>query len=275
MFRYTFLIITLLILLLFGCGSDQDESRTEGQTITETESPESISDKSALLSTSQAIIATGGVRSRSGPSVQDGIIRSFELGEIVTVTDSTKDRFAVTEGDECDGFGYRWYRVKDADQKESWVFGKFLYHILAPGERHYAIGQSIQIGQKTWYFGAAVEESYGPSDSEGLTGCDMRFLPFFYEKNAGTVHPVYYDRTIVRSNDLERYEEHFGESVLLLNQMSEGGSVTINEISQDNVGSVDVNLQMELFYQEGTAEGTLSLREDNGTFNVVNFTKTQ
>ena len=269
-----FITHTLILCFLFACSSEpsQTEAETEVE-VEEVDTAEYLPDESGRLFYDQAIIVTSGVRSRSGPTVKDKIIRSFDFGEIVALKDSTDGRSVVTSGDACDEYGFKWYQVEDENGTQSWVFGKFLYQIIPENDTYKPNHSIFQLNGEDWFFGTALELSFGPSGDEGLTGCDVKYIPFFYQKDKTKIVPILYDPTIVRSFLLEMHSGTFSESSLLLTHASEGGSIVIKDLYISNKENIDLIMEMDLFYQDGTGEGTMSLKKNDDGFQVVNFTK--
>lgn len=272
--------------LLFGCGSESNTS-TDGNIdendplpYDESTSEEDISKTSDAdyqsqedlpefdIIDAQYIVVANTLRGRDKPSTSGTPTNSYPMGTLLKGLDVTKERELLNLGSvsgACDDYGYFWYQVEDFDNNKAWGYGQFLFEIKwEPDATPYSINGT------TYYLGSAVAMSYGPSDSDGLTGCDDLELMFFYNKNSKTAYPIHTNNKL--NNEGANHFVSGFDSNLLLRMSGEGGGSDLEKIKQLDNG--DIKLSFNNGYQEGSNESELLIGFENDKFVIKNHSDT-
>ena len=297
----SFLYLLGFVLLFYSCSSTSGNENTSSETAnnstesTEPMDPSPVSEKTGMqpepitLGEFNAVIVGSGVRSRDLPGTDGNVIRAFKFGELVKVIESTDERVALTSGTSCDEYGYYWHLVMDTDYKESWVFGKFVYYYGLPDNldcesAYFDINRNGEapkfssewnLNGTDYSFLSAMSLSYGPSDEDGLTGCDIIYLPFLHEAGNTSVKPFYFVDDIGEKSDLSWKNDEFDVNALMLIAGSEGGSDEINTLNSVTwEGKDGLEIEVEFFYQDGSSEGKLIIIEEDDRFIVVSYENT-
>ncbi|MDX2246501.1 MAG: SH3 domain-containing protein [Bacteroidia bacterium] len=264
-FRNFGLLLAVVFLLSSCATKNQPPANSASADSLTTDSP----DQSAPTSAPRfnALIAGNGVRARELPSLEDSVLRTFQAGEAVEVIQPNGSRISITTGDECDEYGYSWFEVKDANGKLSFVFGKFLF--ITPSEGFGAPWyEPFEMAGQTWSAGIALDQSYGPSDEEGLTSCDKLFMPYFFRPGETTLYPVYYDPKALPDTDLEWGSSRFNSGILSMIHSSDGGTVQLDKVVPV-LGEKAADLYFTFTYQDGERKAAIRMGEKNGKFHVT------
>lgn len=281
------LIFALLLSLFFlvSCGSESDTGTSSPETTepssestpssdlieTPTETPTQKPGPFFEMGSYNGIIVGSGVRSRSKPSTDGDVVRSFETGELVLIKDRNLEREILTSGDACDDYGYEWYQVEDTKGEESWVYGKFLFEI---GEDKTSSIQAKQVnfGNDKYTFTYATDLSYGSADEDGLTGCDVMNFISLHAPGASTSQPIYLNTDKYDSPDLKWKSEKFDNSMLMLVSGSEGGADEITEVSSTIFEEAEaLRIAVTYFYQDGSSNGRIYVGRNDGKFEVIGY----
>lgn len=273
--HYLFLILTLFAL---GCANEQTNNPTgDNPTGKDTSKTEEAGTENGVLGMpkgpgADAIIVGSGVRSREQPNSSGTIIRSFAQGELVKVIDQNQERIMLGKGQGCEEFGYYWYKVQDSQGKESWIYGKYIFRFkqLRSDKGRVMGGQELTVNGKNYIFQVATDESIGPSDEEGLTGCDKFFIPFLYEPGAANAILFHIDTKKIVADDLTWKAKKFDTSLLLLLAESEGGMDQLEEVSVRPKEPV-IEMTITHQYQDGSSEGNLLARVAKDRIDVVSY----
>ncbi len=217
-----------------------------------------------------AITIGNGLKLRNKPSADSEIIKRFDTGELIEILSKTDKREKLTKGNSCDDYGYYWYQVHDSKGNGGFLYGKFIYKIQKPKNNDNVYNKYYKFGNKQYKLNYAHDLSYGPSDSTGLTGCDMFYLPFFY--NGGNkVRPIYYNKDQFPSSDLGWKSDLFDGELMFLVLDSEGGDDDIEEIKTIvREGSPALELTVIHGYQDGSSKSKIYVSE-NKNLKVVGY----
>lgn len=103
-----------------------------------------------------------------------------------------------------------------------------------------------------------VDSGIGPSDENGLTGCNQYYIPFFFNEQNKTVRFI--KSTTVTSNN------YFVSTYLdwLCFISSDGGRVRVSQIEIEEGNIINFSLSAE--YQEGGAEAVMNVIETDSVF---------
>jgi len=205
------------------------------------------------------IIVGENVRLRSGPNLQSKIMGGLNTGLLVDIVDETTKRVSIGKGT-CEDYGYKWYKVRTSTNQLGWVYGKFIYQIVVFDGEDYENGWADELVDKelnvkgtTFKYSYALDCSYPPDDSLGLTGCDDLTLPVLYQTDKKVAYPIkYYGSEDGWSANLPYSKER---NWLLL-MSGEGGYDAISDVSISN-GSIV--LKIDRGFQEGGAIVKLAL----------------
>ena len=219
-----------------------------------------------------AITVGDGLKLRAEPSPDAEIITRYNTGELVSYTGETDSREILSDGSACDEYGYYWYKVKDARGTEGWAYGKYIYEISKPDEEGTSVfGKEYQLGDEMYLLDYAFDLSYGPDDENGLTGCDMFYMPYLY-KDGSAVMPIYYDKEKFPSDDMGWKSEQFDGGLIYLVLSSEGGSDRITEVNEAIwEGNPALEFIISHGYQEGGAISTVLVSNITGKWEVVEY----
>ncbi|MBN1185333.1 MAG: SH3 domain-containing protein [Bacteroidales bacterium] len=218
-----------------------------------------------------AITIGDGLKLRSEPSSDAEIITQYNTGELVRIIDESNTREVLTEGGMCDTYGFYWYKIKDVKGKEGWVYGKYIYKIRTPENKENVYSSIYNLGDEQYTFDYGYDLSYGPDDENGLTGCDMFYMPYLY-KEGSKVMPIYYDKEKFPSDDLGWKSEQYDGGLIYLVLSSEGGSDHIVEVNESIWNSSPaLELIISHGYQDGAAKSSVLISNITGKFEVVDY----
>lgn len=208
-----------------------------------------------------AIIVGENVRLRSEPNLQCQIVGGLNSGLLVDIIDETNKRVSIGKsGNTCAEYGYKWYKVETSTNLTGWVFGKFIYEIIVFDGEDYENGwvdelvdESFTIAGKEFFYSYAMDVSYPPDDSLGLTGCDDLTFPVLYEDGKKVAYPIKYNGT---DDGWAANLWSTADKGWLTLMSGEGGSDNITEITESN-GKIIV--KVDRGFQDGGAIVKLEL----------------
>ncbi len=275
-----------LPLAFFSCSSESDDKSKNETEISESDqlpydenTPDSVIAETSDAD-SQAEILPGGkkvyefdyivvantLRGRDKPSTNGTPTNSFAFGTLLKFKDQSEERDVLNLGSvsgACDDYGYHWVKVEDKDGNQAWGYGQFLFKINWNESE-----DPFQYDGETYYFGSqATAISYGPSDQDGLTGCDDLEMPFFYKKNSDKVYPVIANQKMEYSG-MNHFITGFDANVLLL-MSGEGGGSDLITAKQLEDGRFYIKYMNG--YQEGSNESEVWLKFDGKQFTIDNI----
>jgi tetratricopeptide (TPR) repeat protein len=112
-----FLLISALILiilaLVFYIGCKKEEKKQEGETKTTTTATETETVKTATVS-------SGPLNMRSQPSTDGKVVTVLHAGDTLEILEESPNKETIK------GISAYWYRVRNAEGDEGWVFGGYL-----------------------------------------------------------------------------------------------------------------------------------------------------
>lgn len=282
---------------LFACNNEQsgNENESGGPTDTDTtasseEAPEELPPaneaarhgKKELVDYAGIIIGDG-VRGREKPNTKAEVVTQFNTGQLLRTDDRTHERMALPGAKGCDEYGYYWYSLEGQKGQASWVYGQFYFELLredyessAVDDKDLPFYKSFSFNGKDYEFCTATDVGYGPSDSEGLTGCDYIFVSFFYDEEAEQAMLIHYDpEQFPDAEDLNRQSSGFGHDLMVLTAGGEGGSDEIIRINNTTwEGTEALEIEMMHFYQDGSSEGKAYVTLEDGKWQVIAYTNT-
>lgn len=217
------------------------------------------------------IVVGNTVSGRSEGSTSGKRITSFGLGQQLMIQDETDGRDILGGNDTgaCEDYGYKWYRVENSDGVSAWMYGKYLFKKDQWDDyRHAKVGAGLDYYGVSWTYGSASSLSYGPSDQDGLTGCDDLKIPFFYSEVDMDIKPIFVpDPTVL---DGPNHLAAVFDSKLLMFMSGEGGDSIVKSIEQTSDG--EIAMVLENGFQDGSNETTVYIESRGGKF-VVTRTK--
>jgi hypothetical protein len=220
-----------------------------------------------------AVIVGTGVRSRADNSTSAEIIRPFQQGELVKIITKSEEPEQIGRiVTDCDRLGFHWYKVRDHAGQESWIYGKYIFRFQEMRSEKGRVqgGQTLSVNGQDYTFQIAVDVAYGPSDDDGLTGCDNMFIPFLYQKGNPAALLFHLDTKKIVSDDLTWKAKKFDTGLLLLLAGSEGGS---DDLESVEVRAKEPVLELEIthYYQDGSSTGHLLARVAKDRIDVVGY----
>lgn len=179
---------------------------------------------------------------------------------------------------DCDKMGYHFYDIRftiDGKEWEGVIFGEDLF--LSPrayqvfrGQTPTVINpQSLSIHGTDYEFDVVLSDGIGPSNADGLTGCDDTYIPYFRDVKTGKIN-------FIRVTDEGALQEggdshmRMRNGILELVWGSEGGSCKIQSVEYGKCqGEETIVLELESGYQDGGASFTMCVTEADGQFNLL------
>ncbi len=126
-------------------------------------------------------------------------------------------------------------------------------------------GTEVEFNGKKYTLNYLSDTGIGPSDENGLTGCSSYAIPYFYNSEEKTIH-------FIKTNtyQLEGAQGLFLSPYLnwLALESSEGGSVYVEGIETQESTII---MKLGASYQDGGANGDITLSFDAGTFSLLSF----
>lgn len=284
--RTIFFPLLLSLFFFAGCGNgEQDQTQADPPTsIADVDVPDAPplpdGEQAAEITFDasfdwNAVVMGRGVRSRDQAGTDGRVIRAFEMGEFVKIIGQNDKREILTEGDQCDAYGYHWYEVEDKMGVRNWIYGKFLYKVadLQRNSDRTIEGMKVEDRDGQLTFGTATDLSYGPSDEDGLTGCDQMYVPFFYKEGDSHATLVRYDtKKFDNDGDLDWKSQKFDDGLLLLVAASEGGSDEVADLAPGKDG-IFAKMYLMFYYQDGAAKADLEISRTSKGLEVTAYTR--
>ncbi|MEZ4775373.1 MAG: SH3 domain-containing protein [Bacteroidia bacterium] len=261
------LFTPLLFLLILSCGNPPAKEAKPPQSVPEdTLVQEILSEGSGENASFNAFIVGKNVRARELPSLDDSVVRTFQSGTPIQMIQPIGERISITAGDACDEFGYPWYEVDDLKGNRSFVFGKFIFqtHPENIGPPWYT---TVSMQRQTWGLGMAKDLSIGPSDEEGLTGCESLFIPYLYLGNEQEIYPIYCSDKTVAQNGNWASMDRFDSDMLFMIFSSDGTSTQLEKF-MPLTSEKGFELQFNFQHQEGSERIAFHITEENGKFQL-------
>jgi hypothetical protein len=269
--NYCFSLIAIAILGLssLGCGGGNAD---QAQIPTDTVAPPKVQVKPiGPPSRFEGVIVGQGVRARSGPNSTAEVVRPLNTGTKVRSIGTSEQRDKLTSGSICDDLGYYWYNLEVSEGQPVWVFGKFVYAIddLAPK----VYQTPLTFDGATYRLVRALENSYGPNDQSGLTGCDVRMVHFLKD-DRGTLIPIRLGKA-AQLDRLKKASEAVGNGLLILTAQGDGQYHELASTAETQYQGKDaVELKYTIGAQTGKGTLTLTIVASNGEFEVADAKET-
>lgn len=188
-------------------------------------------EKPAVYSSFDAITIGDGLKMRTWPSTNDDVICRYNTGELVRIIDITDEKEVLMHRDECDKYGFPWYRIEDNRRYAGWVYGKFVYKINKADEDSKIFGKKYRLGENVYTFNFATDLSYGSKDERAANNCQIFYLPYFY-KDGKKVLPVHYNKETFPDNDLSWRSDQYDGGLIYLLAENGNGSDRISELNE-------------------------------------------
>jgi len=209
------------------------------------------------------------------PTGKDDIMLSSGTEITILEQDSTRLILGDSNASSCSSYGYYRYRVKTAKGDHGWVYGGNVYlkstHSAAPypnesNKSFTQSGTSVVLGKETYYLYMACDVGIGPSNEEGLTGCDKIFYPFFVDHQG----QIYFIKgELVKDPGAAMMGINSDLNNLLFYIFSsEGGSCTLDYIEAR--GS-QILIRNTVEYQDDGASSQMTIVKKGELFEITNF----
>ena len=262
------------LLLLLACSlifmQCKEREKSTDQPIQNQLTEEIIDDEplelELTLSNFDGFTVGNGIRMRSEANLKSEKVAELPHGMLVRILDKT-GRKSITRGDACDEYGYPWLKVKTANGKEGWIFGKFLYKInkkLVNKQVSDFQNTTFKFKDEPYIFGIGIDYSYPVGDDDGLTFCKDMAMPFLYKEGEEQIRPIFAKSTKGRDWQLTAHKNGYWQFVA----ESDGISEDLHHFLQILYG---VRLNYEAQYQESRAEGKIEITQKNNKF-YANYT---
>lgn len=200
------------------------------------------------------VIVGNGVRARNSPNQSGEVVRPLNTGTKVRAIGASEKRDKITSGSNCDDFGFYWYNVEVGSSEPVWVFGKFVYSLDEMQPAVY--DQQVTFNEKAYSIVRAIENSYGPNDESGLTGCDTRMV-LFLQSSDGKLTPIQLGKASSISR-LKKASESVGSGLLILTYESDAHSEELLSTAETQFQGLDAT-ELRFNIASQTGKGTLSL----------------
>lgn len=270
--RFLFILSSLLVLA--ACQEKTGEKGPGGQDTTQKAGTENgVLGTKTSADGPDAVVVGSGVRSRADNSTTAEIIRPFQQGELVKIVTQSEEPEQVGKVvTDCDRLGFHWYKVRDHEGKESWIYGKYIFRFqeLRSEKGRVQGGQTMTVNGQDYIFQIAVDAAQGPNDEEGLTGCDNMYIPFLYQKDSPTALLFHLDTKKIVADDLNWKAKKFDTGLLLLLAASEGGKDDLESVQVRPKEPV-LELDITHYYQDGSSQGHLLARVAKDRIDVVGY----
>lgn len=262
--KTTVIVLSIILFALLSCGNKKQENKSTPEDSLQTQD---ISTQETITTPYNAVIIGKDVRSRELPDTKSKAIRNFAEGEMVTITDRTVEREVLTSGDDCDESGYQWFRVKDHNGVQSWVFGKFIY-AFSESETDC----TLSLNGASYRFIIAEGKSMGPDGEEGLNACEIRYIPLLYQQDKYNADLVYYTDGSLTGFDNKKTIRQSKNGILILSSYSGHGSEEILEAGSGKWENKDaIHLKMGFYSQTEESFGSIYIMLKNSRFTVAGF----
>jgi hypothetical protein len=220
-----------------------------------------------------AIIVGDTVRVRNAPGLDGDVIHTFTTAELVNIVDSTNERKVIAKDNDCDAYGYYWYKINDTHGKVGWVYGKYIFHLRGeniqdPFAFPHPTTEYIAIDGNQYHFDIATDMGYGPDDAEGLTSCDSTFVMYLHKKGSSHVEPVYYD---AKRFPVDVWNSR-SKSFLMMTYSSAGEHQAIDTLNKHEQNPRDlIELSVATYEQDGGRNDVLKIGMQNNRFDLIEY----
>ncbi|MEM6726671.1 MAG: SH3 domain-containing protein [Bacteroidota bacterium] len=278
------LLICLLMILLAGCQSStepsnqaeqKDQPTVEGSiknsdtTLQEAPEPdESEVEASPGDYIFQGIIMGDNVRMRSDSTTSSKVAGELNTGDPILVIQETHNRTNVGQEDYCHKRGYHWYQVATKEKIIGWVYGQFVFEMLTADEvssglespeniRPFMGGWNMHLGENEYQIQFHKSKGIGPSDHEGLTGCDDIYYPVLIDRAKRKA--IFFHVGAAEYEGLAPHLHMDDQNRLYFTLNSEGGNAALNDIylSDEAVGET-LHIESYIGLQDGGGIAYLS-----------------
>jgi hypothetical protein len=259
--RLSYCFFSFVLFGLCGCGKPAEQSGTTDSVALPTETPAPIPQEAAPEQKAIAVITRTDAMVLSEPSLENaGVVSQPKVGQLVTVIESGPDLVVETYpiAESCDEYGYHYFKVsfeEEGQTTEGWIHGRSL-HLMSPETTRDF--QWVTYQQLQFEINLAVSDGIGPSNQDGLTGCD--------ETMVVVIRNIETDRTYLveaRDDVFAGYSGLLGttrEGYLKLVSASEGGRTILNQWAVEECdGSPAVQLDLDESFQDGGASTTICM----------------
>lgn len=218
-----------------------------------------------------AVTVGNGTKLYSDASFESNVVRKCKTGELLKILSQTDKREKDNTGTQCGEYGYFWYKIKDSNSAEAWVYGKNLFKIYQNTSND-VYNKDYRVEDNFYKFGYASDLSYGPTDDYGLTGCAVFYLPFFYNEGGKTIMPVHYEKDKFESERMDWSSSLFDEGILFFILKSEGGHDSIDEVNPtiyDGIPSFE--LIVTHWGQDGSTKSKIYVADENYKMELIGY----
>lgn len=257
-------IFFLFILCLYSCESRRE---TPVKTPTEASKPTLAEEKAETpteinLTQFDGFTIGNGVRLRASADLKSEKLAELPYGLLVKILDKTA-RKSINKSDDCNNYGYPWFKVQTADGKEGWVFGAYLATFEKVNDPNFKQLKKLQgaiykFKDEPYIFGAAFDNSYTSIDTDGPTGCEDSAMPFLYKAGENSVRPIFSKATKGRDWQISKHKNGYWQLI------------TNEHIAEDAHHFLQILYGIRLSYAaqlyDGTATGTIEITEANNKF---------
>jgi hypothetical protein len=156
---------------------------------------------------------------------------------------------------------YFWYTVA-TEKGEGWVYGK---NVLQVGES--APYSKLEIAGTPYDLYYLVDSGVGPSNKDGLTGCNQFYIPYLWHREKGTLLFIQDNNVSLPDKSLTTSYSGYGWLSLI---SSEGGSAQIRSIEY-NKSESNFHLFLNVGYQDGGSKFHMIVVEREGNMVLQSF----
>jgi hypothetical protein len=158
---------------------------------------------------------------------------------------------------------YFWYLVTMQDKTEGWIHGSGLLEDLT---REPLTGEDFTLNGTTYTLYYFKDSGVGPSNSDGLTGCDEYVIPYFVNANQNTYHFIKVPDSTIDLNNL--FISNYLNWVSFIS--NEGGGLQLQSIQYDE-DTKSTLLKLSISYQDGGTAARMYILESGGNFELISF----
>ncbi len=189
--------------------------------------------------------------------------------------------FPLDGASDCDKMGYHFYDITFTIDGKEWkgvIFGDDLF--ITPRAYQVFRGQTpdvkapeeISINGTSYEFDVVLSDGIGPSDSQGLTGCDDTYIPYLRNTATGKISFINIDNPDLLADGDSHMRSRNG--ILQLVWGSEGGSTKVSQLDFGMCGGNEAFMMvLGSGYQDGGANFNMCVDEENGYFQVISISK--
>lgn len=157
--------------------------------------------------------------------------------------------------DLCNQF-FRYEVLFAGDEDRGWVSGKDVLMIHMDDNAY--VGE-LEFRGKNYQVFYGYDDGIGPSDTNGLTGCNAYAVPYLQDTHDNTIRFIEFTETGNSSGLIEVFQ---GWLSLV---SSEGGSAAISTVDSDDT---EIRFNVDIGYQEGGETVIIHITENEGTLTV-------